>query len=299
MRIIIIGSKGFIGSHLVTFFKQKIGNDVTGCDIKENTNDVNYFQVDKMNPDYSKIFKNHQYEVCIYAGGNGSVPYSIEHPEKDYHLNTVLVDRLLDTIKLFQTNCKFVHISSAAVYGSPETLPITEESEVKPMSPYGWNKFLSEIICRKYYSLYKIPTISLRVFSVYGVGIRKQLFWDIHQKLEKSNEITLYGTGNESRDFIYISDLISAFDILIQKSKFQGEVYNVSSGIENTIKEAAEIFAMKKGSNNKIVFGGETKAGDPNNWRADISKINKMGFTAQVNLESGLQKYIEWLKENA
>ncbi len=299
MRIIIIGSRGFIGSHLTTFFKLKEGNEITGCDIKVDDQDKHYFQVDKMHPDYSKIFKDTQYDVCIYAGGNGSVPYSIERPDVDFHLNTLLVDLLLENIKAFQHNCKFVHISSAAVYGSVESLPITEASEVKPMSPYGWNKYLAEIICKKYYSLYNVPTISLRVFSVYGEGLRKQLFWDMHQKLEKSNEITLYGTGNESRDFIYISDLINAFDILINKSKFQGEVYNVASGIENSIKEAAEIFANKKDSTIKIVFGGETKAGDPINWRADISKINKLGFTAQVNLELGLQNYTKWLKENA
>ena len=298
MRILIIGSKGFIGSQLHSFYSVNSNNTVIGCDVKSDPDNLKYIQVEKFNSDFDKLFIANEFDVCVYAGGNGSVPYSLQYPEIDYHLNTFAINRILTAIHKHQPRCKFVHISSAAVYGSPEKLPITEADEIKPLSPYGWHKFMSEIICKKYNSLYNIPTVSLRVFSVYGEGIQKQLFWDIYQKIIKTKNITLFGTGNESRDFIYISDLIHAIDILIHQAKFQGEVYNVASGTESTIKEASTVFCTLFDKNVTIFFGGETKPGDPINWRADISKIKKLGFQAKVELKQGLEHYTSWLKEN-
>ncbi len=297
MRILIIGSKGFIGSHLADYFSKDPGNKVYGCDIKEDTGEPDYFQVEKLNSDYNRIFSLQQFDVCIFAGGNGSVPFSIKFPEIDYQLNTHAINEILESIRINQAGCKFIHLSSAAVYGSVETLPIIEDHQINPLSPYGWNKNISEIICRKFSSLYNIPTISLRIFSVFGQGLQKQLFWDLYEKIRVSKNVILYGTGQESRDFIHISDLVKAIDLLIRKAEFKAEVYNVASGIETTIKEATGIFSLLYDSDIKINFGGEIKAGDPINWRADIGKIKQMGFRATTDLNNGLQQYIQWLRE--
>lgn len=295
-RILIIGSKGFIGSHLTDHFNSDIQNEVYGCDISQESNPY-YFQVDKLAASYEEIFKSNKFDICIYAGGNGSVPFSIEQPDIDFLLNTNTVNNLLSSISLHQPQCKFLNMSSAAVYGSPATLPINESVAIKPISPYGWHKYMSEIICKKYYSLNKIKTISLRVFAVYGERLTKQLFWDIYGKIQKSNEITLFGTGKESRDFIYIKDLVNAIDLVIKKGDFNGETYNVSSGIETTIHEAAHEFCRIYDENIKITFSGQTKAGDPINWRADISRLTSLGFKSNIDLKTGLKNYIKWLKE--
>lgn len=296
MQILIIGSKGFIGSHLYEYFLLFQENTVTGCDFKSDP-DPNYIQADKLNTDYDSIFNTSKFDICIYAGGNGSVPYSLEYPDVDYQLNTNAIDQILSAIRKHQPQCKFIQFSSAAVYGNPELLPISEENKIAPMSPYGWHKYMAEIVCKKFTALYNIPTISLRIFSVYGEGLRKQLFWDIYQKIRMSNIITLFGTGNESRDFIHISDLVKAIDVVIRNAKFQGEVYNVSSGNETSIKEAAEIFCTLYNKELKVNFGGESKSGDPINWRADITKLKKFGFVPKVELSEGLEKYVSWLKE--
>ncbi len=296
MHILIIGSKGFIGSHLVEHFIQDKKNEVFGCDVIES-DEKNYFRVDKFSPDYDILFKNHKFDICIYAGGNGSVPLSMEQPDMDYFLNTHTVNLLLSSISRLQPSCKFLHMSSAAVYGSPMTLPINENAAIQPISPYGWHKYLSEIICKKYYSLNKIKTVSLRVFAVYGERLQKQLFWDIYQKILKSNVISLFGTGNESRDFINIKDLVKAIEVIIKNAEFNGGVYNISSGIETTINEAATLFCNLYNSKLRIEFSGQTKAGDPINWRADISKLSDLGFKTDVKLGDGLERYVKWLKE--
>src|SRR5689334_8860021 len=133
MKIIVIGAKGFIGSHLVDYFKAK-GDKVISCDVKEIT-EPDYVAVHKYNSDFKSIFASQDFDVCIYAGGNGSVPYSLQYPEIDFQLNTHTVNSLLAAILQHRPACRFIHISSAAVYGSPKSLPIYESEEVRPLSP--------------------------------------------------------------------------------------------------------------------------------------------------------------------
>ena len=296
MKILIIGAKGFIGSHLVEYYSNQ-GEKVIECDVKEGITNPDYEIVHKYNSDFKDIFSRREFDACIYAGGNGSVPFSIEYPEIDFQLNTHTIDSLLAAMLKYRPDCKFIHLSSAAVYGSPQHLPIDENESVKPLSPYGWHKYLSECICKKYSILYGLQTCSLRVFSVFGERLRKQLFWDIYQKIKKSPEVTLFGSGKESRDFIYVRDLVAAIDVVLRKAEFKGEVINVGTGKEITIKEAAETFCRLYDSNLQLKFTNEVKPGDPNNWSANINKLSGLGFKPHTSLESGLGNYVKWLKE--
>jgi dTDP-glucose 4,6-dehydratase/UDP-glucose 4-epimerase len=138
----------------------------------------------------------------------------------------------------------------------------------------------------------------LRIFSVYGENLKKQLFWDIYQKTLRSKNIELFGTGYETRDFIYIQDLMQAIDCIIAKGIFNGEAINVSSGIETTIKDAAGIFCAALNSETTVAFNKQTKPGDPLNWKADISLLTRLGFKSNTSIETGLKNTGEWLKEN-
>ena len=111
---------------------------------------------------------------------------SFKDPLFDFNLNVFNVFKILEAIKLFNDKCKFVNLSSAAVYGNPDILPIIETSTILPISPYGFHKSISETIVKEYYSVYKIQSISLRVFSVYGEYLKKQLFWDLYNKILNS-----------------------------------------------------------------------------------------------------------------
>ena len=296
MNILIIGAKGFIGSHLAEFYRSR-NHRVISCDIKD-LKEADYFAVDKYNSDFHPVFTSYQIDACVFAGGNGSVPFSIENPEIDFQLNTHTVDSVLVAMRKHSPECRFIHISSAAVYGSPSKLPIDENETVKPLSPYGWHKYLSECLCRKYHSLYGMRTSSIRVFSVFGERLRKQLFWDIFQKIKKSRDILLFGSGKESRDFIYISDLVQAIDCVLRNGAFKAEAVNVASGEEITIRTAATAFCRLYDPALRVSFTNEVKPGDPSNWWADISRLRGLGFHPSVSLEQGLGNYVKWLKEN-
>jgi UDP-glucose 4-epimerase len=255
-----------------------------------------HYVVSRYFSDYSLIFKEQPVDVCIFAGGNGSVPYSITNPKEDFLINTENTYNLLDSVKLHQSQCKVIHTSSAAVYGNPMTLPVSEQHTVQPLSPYGWHKYFAELICTEFHALYGILTCSMRVFSVYGEGLRKQLFWDIYQKSLTDKKIELFGTGNESRDFIHISDLSKAYYCIIQNAAFNGECINVSSGIETTISEAAACFKNNYDSSIEIQFNQKVKQGDPVNWRANISLLNTFGFKSDIQLDEGMKMVTKWLR---
>ena len=296
MKILIIGSEGFIGRNCKKYFSDK-NNSVFGADIVK-LNAENYFFINSENPDFNSVFAAIVPDVCINASGSADVGFSIKSPEKDFQLNVKNVELILDAVKRSSPQCKIINFSSAAVYGNPKHLPVSEKDEKNPLSPYGWHKLQSEELLSKYSQEHNLYTCSLRVFSAYGVGLKKQLFWDIYKKYLKSKNITLFGTGGESRDFIFIDDLIHAIDIIIQYKKFNGEPINVSSGIETKINDAAGLFLSELGNDFGLNFSGEEKSGDPKNWRADISQLHALGFKPFVTFEQGIKRYAQWLKEN-
>lgn len=297
MKILIIGSKGFIGSHCVDYFSQ--GHEVWGCDVILDYNTPNYISIDAVDSDFLGIFEQRQYDVCINCSGAASVPFSLDKPFNDFKLNTLNVFKLLEAIRKHAPSCKFITMSSAAIYGNPESLPIKENQAIKPVSPYGYHKVMAENICEEYSRFWNIQTCCLRIFSAYGPRLKKQLFWDLYQKIVNDDTPTLWGTGRESRDFIYISDIVRIIELAISHSKFNGEVVNVANGRQIEIVEVAETVRKVSGTKKTIIFNGAERKGDPINWEADISIIKSWGYKPCVELETGINYYLQWIKEYA
>jgi UDP-glucose 4-epimerase len=297
MRILVLGSEGFIGSHFRDFFLQnKI--DIVGLDLFEQpSKPYKYIKVSRLSPEFEEAFQQYSFDVAINAAGSGNVGYSMSHPLSDFEANCLDVIRVLDILRKFQPECRYIHLSSAAVYGNPAHLPVREEHPLQPLSPYGWHKLVSEQLCREYTSIFHLRTAIIRPFSVYGPGLKKQLFWDIHQKLlAATGKIELSGTGNESRDFIYIGDMVKAVDLIIRKGALQGECYNIASGAECTIEKAVKTFIEATGIQAGCFFNGKVREGDPLNWRADISKLTLLGFKPDVELQQGLKLVANWMQ---
>lgn len=297
-RLLIIGSLGFIGRHVHHYFSKDGSFTVFACDVLPNYGAENYFPVDAANADFQELFQQQSFDFCINCSGAASVGDSIVHPLRDFSLNTFNVVKILEAIRKNSPACRFVNMSSAAVYGNPRQLPIAEADAPGPISPYGFHKWQAEQICTEYHRFFHIASCSLRIFSAYGPGLKKQLFWDLFQKAKISNkEIQLWGTGEESRDFIYVKDICAAVNAVLRNSRFCGEVVNVASGRETTIREAASAFLAGLGWKGRLEFGQQRREGDPVNWRADITKLTSMGFSPEYSLTAGLKKYIEWLGE--
>jgi UDP-glucose 4-epimerase len=298
MKILIIGSQGFIGSNAFVFFKQ-LGHECWGCGVSEVINDDFYFQVDRNFPDYNNIFKLQKFDICINASGSAGIAFSMEHPQDDFRMNVNNPYSLLNAIRQYNKECKFINLSSAAVYGNPVTLPVKEQDVLVPISPYGYHKMLAEQIVTEFNSIFGIPACTFRIFSAYGPGIKKQLLWDLYQKAIKSKDgwVNLFGKGNESRDFIYIDDLLYAINLIIKKGSFSGEIFNLGSGLETTIQEVASLFINIIDPSLKIKFNGSQKAGDPLFWKADMQRLALFNFKPLTTLEVGLNEYFKWIKQ--
>lgn len=277
MKYVVFGSSGFLGSSILCNLpsSQALGIN-TISDIDPN----NLYKC--------KIFIN--------CAGASNVNNSFQDPINDFNKNTILVEQLLEIIRISgNKKIKFINISSAAVYGNPQALPIIEESNVNPISPYGYHKKMAEDLCRYYNQCYGINTLSLRIFSAYGLGQRKMLFWDLYNKiLHSKGEIELFGTGQESRDFIHVDDIIQQLILAIKYANFQGEALNVANGVEINIKEIVDLFRKYHPNSFKYRFNGINRPGDPLNWCADISKMKKWGYIQKVSIYDGIEDYIKW-----
>lgn len=296
MKVIIIGSKGFIGQHLSNHYKDK-GYDVWGADVVvDYVHTEHYFLIDASNSDFTSVFQYIVFDICINCSGAASVPDSLINPFRDYYLNAINVFKILEAIKNFQPDCRFINLSSAAVYGNPKHLPVKETAIPNPLSPYGIHKLQAEQICKEFHDFHNLKTCSLRIFSAYGIGLQKQLFWDLYKKAKSGIPFILYGTGNESRDFIYISDLVNAIEIAAKCASFRADVINVANGNEIRIKDVVSAFFSLFEPEITYSFSGETREGDPANWMADISKLASFGYEPSIDISTGLRKYYEWIK---
>lgn len=299
MKVLIIGSKGFIGAALSAYLAQR-GHDIVEADIVHEYGNPNYVQLDPNASDYEfeSLFKEHNFNACVNCSGAAVVSESFTNTLHDYRLNTVNVYRILNAIRTNSPECKFINISSAAVYGNPRELPVKETHSVSPLSPYGFHKWQSEQICEYFSDIFSLNCVALRVFSAFGPGLRKQLFWDLYQKYLNSNgEIVLFGTGEETRDFIYIEDICRIIEKVIMSTSLVGfNVYNVGSGVESKIADVAKEFFSQLGFEGNITFTQELLPGYPTRWLADISLLKTFGINNFRSLEDGITEYLEWIK---
>jgi dTDP-glucose 4,6-dehydratase/UDP-glucose 4-epimerase len=296
MRVLVIGSEGFIGSHCIAHFSGK-KDIVYGVDLFEQPSaGYRYIKTARFLPDFEEILQ-HGFDAIINCAGNGNVPYSMTHPVVDFESNCLDTIRILEAIRRLAPTCKYLHLSSAAVYGNPVSLPVEESDEARPLSPYGWHKVIAENLCREYATIFKLSIAIARPFSVYGPGLKKQMFWDWYQRAKASNgSLELLGTGKESRDYIYVKDLVLALDLILQKGELKAEVYNLASGRETTIDAAANMFFSGIGFPVHYTYNGIVREGDPLNWRADVRKLTDIGFACRYDMASGFSELHKWLK---
>ena len=292
MKILVIGASGFIGNACYNYFSEK--HETVGVDcINKSSNKILIDSDNTLIP----VLIAKKFDVILNCAGSSNIQNSFTNTANDLKLNVTFVKDILELIKNSSPDTKIINLSSAAVYGNPTELPIQESAETKPLSPYGFHKLKSEQLLEEYNRIYKINTLSVRIFSAYGPGLKRQFFYDLYSKFNLNNStVALYGTGNESRDFIFVTDIINALEILIRNGLFKGEVYNVASGEESYINNAAKVFSKVANYPGTITFTNEQIEGYPINWKANIRKLSALGFSPKIKLEEGLKLYYNWLK---
>lgn len=295
MNVLITGAAGFIGSSIANFFQEK-GHKVTGWDIlppdpQKNLKKVNLLDCECLEAELRSI----RPEIVIHCAGSADVGKSVQNPQADFTGNVVVTHNLLFSLhRAGLDGITFVYLSSAGIYGNPVSLPITEEMPANPLSPYAVHKVMCEDLCRFFAQHHHMNMKIVRIFSAYGAGLRKQIFWDMCRKYRDTGRLDMFGTGNESRDYIHVRDVCQAIWVIATRPS-EDLVFNVANGEEVTIRKATEIVAANlKLSEDRIAFNGQVREGDPLNWRADISRLLRLGYQKTVAMEDGLRDYCVW-----
>jgi UDP-glucose 4-epimerase len=303
MKILVTGGAGFIGSHLVDALIKRghkvvvIDNLSTGK--RENINKkAKFYKIDICSPKIGEIFKKEKPEIVFHFAAQINVRKSIENPLKDAKTNILGSLNVLENCKKYKIK-KIIFASSAGVYGEAKILPTPEDHPVNPDSPYRIAKLTIENYLKFYKENFGLKFISLRFSNVYGprqdprgeAGVVAIFI----NKLLKGERPTIFGNGNQTRDFIFVEDAVSAC-LKAMEYKGKKEIFNIGTGIETSINELYKIISklLKTKLKPKYAPG---KPGDLKRSCLDISLAKReLEWKPKYNLEKGLQKTIQNLK---
>jgi len=307
--ILVTGGAGFIGSHLVDALIERghrvvvIDNLSTGK--KENINKkAKFYKIDVCSPKIGEIFKKEKPEIVFHLAAQINVRKSVENPLFDAKVNILgSLNVIQNFVQLRTSNIKhptFIFASTGgAIYGDAKKIPTPENYPANPISPYGISKLAVENYLKFYKENFGLKFISLRFSNVYGprqdpkgeAGV-VAIFID---KLLKGERPTIFGDGNQTRDFIFVEDAVSAC-LKAMEYKGEKEIFNIGTGIETSINKLYEILSKLLKTKIKPKYALE-KSGDLKRSCLDISLAKReLKWKPRYNLEKGLEKTINSLK---
>jgi UDP-glucose 4-epimerase len=225
LRALVTGAGGFLGSH-ISYYLGKSGYQVAAVGRFNATSAIDTLYPNLLKlcgmtlPDARFVAAVSEFkpDLVVHCAGTASVGDSVHDPYGDFQRTVDVCAFTLETLRTCSPGIHFCLLSSAAVYGNPLHLPISEHDQCKPVSSYGYHKLLCEILADEYAKLHGLKVTVLRVFSAYGERLRKQLIHDLCYKflLDESPYVELFGSGEESRDFIHAVDVARSIHFLHQ-----------------------------------------------------------------------------------
>ncbi|GAH73152.1 unnamed protein product, partial [marine sediment metagenome] len=210
--------------------------------------------------------------------------------------NVLATQHLLELCKEHKNLKKFIYSSSSSIYGDAESFPTKEDCTPKPISPYGVTKLAGEHLSVLYKRNYGVPIACLRYFTVFGPRQRPDMaFHRFIKAILEGNQIEVYGNGEQSRDFTYVSDVVNA-NILAMQKDTKEIIFNIGGGNYATINRIIHTLKELIKFNIKVEYKEKAK-GDVRDTKADISRAKReLGFFPKHNLSFGLKQEIEWIK---
>jgi len=306
-KALITGGAGFIGSNVVKLLVENgyetvvLDNLSSGylCNLDGLPN-VEFVEGDVRDADLiSRVMGG--VDVVFHLAASVGNARSIEHPILDSDINVIGTLRVLEAARSAGVR-KIVCSSSAAIFGELKQLPIGEDHPVDPDSPYGVSKLAAEKQCLAYAKLYEMEAICLRYFNVYGVNQRYDAYGNVipifAHRLLHVQPLTVYGDGEQTRDFVNVRDVARA-NLLAAQARGISGAFNIASGESITINRLIEVMRQASGVNPAVAYGPPRK-GDVRHSRADISAAREiLGYEPIVDLIEGLTEYMAWARADS
>jgi len=306
MNILITGGLGQVGYYITQeLLKNQIQAEITIYDNKSN-NKINedcfehYNNVSFEEGDIRYIEKLYDtdWDIIFHTAAQVSVPFSIEKPVEDMKINIGGTLNLLELAK--EKKSKIVLFSSAAAIGEPSILPIPPNHKLNPKSMYGVSKATTEFYGLNYYHHYNVSVYIARPFNIYSPLIKENDSYSgvisiFIKNALKNNPLTIFGDGNQTRDFIYAEDVAKIVTKIINYENLKGKIINIGTGKETKIIDLAKIIISLTNSSSEIIFTSP-RAGDIKRSVADISDLTMLNLNQFTSIKKGITKIIDNFK---
>ena len=299
--VLVTGGAGFIGSHLVDrlvaegFEVGVLDNLSTGKpeNLKYHLENgsLRFVRGDLLDGQaVREALKNA--EAVFHLAAITSVPYSVKHPDATRRVNVEGTRSLLEAC-LRKGVERFIYVSSCAVYGEPEYLPVDEKHPARPISPYAETKLEAERLCREFQEKYGLKTTIVRPFNVYGPRMRGGQYGGVIarfiERLRSNKPPIIYGDGRQTRDFIHVWDVVNALMLTLNCQNAAGEMFNVASGVATSIVELAKLVMQLLGADGLKPIFRPARGGDIRQSYADIRKAKAwLGYEPRISLKEGI-----------
>ncbi len=310
MKCLVTGAAGFIGSHLCRKLLEQ-NHEVLGVDMftdfypkwmKERSveplkkeKNFEFLQKDLNELDLKDILKN--IDTVFHLAAQAGVRSSWGENFSVYSKNNIEATQNLLEASRDSKISKFIYASSSSVYGLCPELPMKETSPLFPFSPYGVTKLAAEQLCLLYHKNYGVPAVSLRFFTVYGPGQRPDMaFHKFFKSIAEDKEISIFGDGNQTRDFTYVDDIIEANLACIGKGK-PGEIYNIGGGNRKNLNDTFPLLEEICGKKMKITKHAAQKGDVPHTFASIEKARTGLDYSPQTRLQEGLKDEWRWIQK--
>ena len=312
--ILISGVSGFIGFHLANSIKNK---KIIGVDSLENYYDLKlkkerlkilkkkknfkFIKLDlKQKSDLEKIFKKYKFSIVINLAAQPGVRVSFKNPYLTLSQNIFSFINIIELSRKYKIK-KFIYASSSSVYGNTKTMPFIEsDKNINPVSVYGSSKLTNEIIANAYASNFKLKSIGLRFFTVYGpYGRPDMAYFKFMKKNQNNQKIEIYNNGNMFRDFTYIDDIIKGINKIIEERKIKQKhtILNLGKGKPDKLIDMIKYLELFSDRKFDKKFVNNYPHGDLKKTFSSTNKIKSLlGWKPKIPLKIGIEKFIQWFK---
>lgn len=300
MKILVAGGGGFQGSHMVERWLD-VGHEVTVMNTWSETtmDNISGFEKDIRlvwgsitdREIVDKTVRGHDVVVALAARIN--VDESIGSPTDVTVVNVLGTQNILDAA--VQHGVRVIYGSSCEAYGSAMPLPVTEESGLMPHSPYAASKAGADRLCYAYHKTYDLDVTILRPCNIYGErqkeGVGGALIAILTKRALEGKSLMIFGDGHQSREYMNVDDLVSSYDLVLNRSDLAGWTLNVGTGETISVKDIAEFISVKMDAN---IEYGPARAGEIETFLLDSTKIRNLGFDPKVRFWDGINRYVDW-----
>lgn len=306
MKILVTGGGGFQGSHLVESLL-KNGHTVSVFTTFSEASQKNLEGVfPKINLIWGSVTDKEAVEksvrghdVVFHLAAHINVDESLKDPLVFFHANILGMYNILEAVR--KSGSRLILTSSCEVYGDGHELKkgekLSETSELKPNSPYAASKVSADRIAYSYYKSFDVDVTIVRPFNIYGERQKSGTFGALIpilvSRAMRGEDLVVFGDGHATRDYTHVSDVISAYNLVLKNKNLKGKTVNFASGVDVSVKDIAEYIAKK--FKVKIV-NGPARAGEVERFPADITFAQSLGYTPKVDIWHGIDRYIKWAK---